>query len=89
MPHIGWNKIQFRSKSDLHTGVVDGSYVYFNHGFTCQPADEGAVLATTEYGEPFASIVGSGQVFGFQFHPEKSQRVGLQLLRNFISLEAR
>ncbi len=86
VPHIGWNRIEIESNSPLLATVPDGSYVYFNHGYYCRPAVAQDVLAVTEYGPPFASIVGSGLVFGFQFHPEKSQRVGLQLLRNFVAL---
>jgi glutamine amidotransferase len=86
VPHIGWNRIEFESESPLLASVPNGSYVYFNHGFYCQPADARNVLAVTEYGHSFASIVGSDLVFGFQFHPEKSQRVGLKLLRNFVAL---
>jgi glutamine amidotransferase len=86
VPHIGWNRFETASDSPLLASVPDGSYVYFNHGYYCQPTEDQHILAVTEYGRNFASIVGSGLVFGFQFHPEKSQRVGLQLLRNFVSL---
>lgn len=87
VPQIGWNQIEARAETPLLADVESGSYVYFNHSFYCRPAYPRHTLATTEYGATFASVVGIGQVFGFQFHPEKSQRVGLQLLRNFINLK--
>jgi glutamine amidotransferase len=86
VPQIGWNQLVVQKESPLFTQVGSGSYVYFNHSFYCQPTDPGNILATTDYGASFAAVVGSGQVFGFQFHPEKSQRVGLQLLQNFVAL---
>jgi glutamine amidotransferase len=86
VPQIGWNQIEFRQPSPLLSRVPSGSYVYFNHGYYCLPADNRHVLATTQYGGNFASVVGHKQVYGFQFHPEKSQQVGLQLLRNFVLL---
>lgn len=86
VPHIGWNQIHLSQDSPLFAGLSNGSFVYFNHGYYCQPVDNRHILATTEYGLSFASVVCSDQVFGFQFHPEKSQRVGLQLLRNFVRL---
>jgi len=86
VPHIGWNQLDVQKELPLLAQIESGRYVYFNHSYYCQPADPGHILATTEYGVDFASVVGSGQVFGFQFHPEKSQRVGLQLLQNFLAL---
>ena len=84
VPQIGWNQIEFQNPSPALAGIESGSYVYFNHGFYCQPSDSREVLATTEYGSSFASVVGNNKVYGFQFHPEKSQRVGLRLLENFV-----
>lgn len=86
VPHIGWNQLDVQKAIPLLSQIGDHRYVYFNHSYYCQPADPEHILATTEYGADFASLVGSGQVFGFQFHPEKSQRVGLQLLRNFVAI---
>lgn len=86
VPHIGWNQVDLMAESSLLDNVASASYVYFNHSFYCRPAEPKHVLAKTSYGLEFASVVGAGQVFGFQFHPEKSQRVGLQLLRNFVNL---
>ena len=86
VPQIGWNQIEISQPSPLFSGVSSSSYVYFNHGYYCQPADNRHILATTQYGRNFASVVGHNRVYGFQFHPEKSQRVGLQLLQNFVLL---
>jgi glutamine amidotransferase len=67
-------------------GIQDGSYAYFVHSYYALPEEPGEVLATTEYGLEFASVVGRGKIFGAQFHPEKSQEVGLRLLENFARL---
>ena len=67
-------------------GIQDGAYAYFVHSYYARPEEPGDVLATTEYGLEFASVVGRDKVFGGQFHPEKSQEVGLRLLENFVRL---
>ncbi len=87
VPHMGWNAIEFRQGHAVFSDIETGSDVYFVHSYNVQCADESNVLATSNYGVPFVSIVASGNVLGMQFHPEKSQGVGLQLLRNFISLQ--
>lgn len=83
VPHTGWNEIEPASESPLLADLPAAPWTYFNHGFYCQasPAD---TLATTDYGGPFASVVGRGALYGVQFHPEKSQHVGLQVMRNFV-----
>jgi glutamine amidotransferase len=87
VPQIGWNQLQIvRPDCPLYKGVQDGSYVYFVHSFYPSPADQTIVATRTEYGELFASSVWKDNVFATQFHPEKSQRVGLQMLSNFVSL---
>jgi glutamine amidotransferase len=86
VPQIGWNQIHIQRASPLLEGVADGSYAYFVHSYYVAPADPEIVLATTDYEIDYASIVGQGNVFGIQFHPEKSQAVGLRILRNFASL---
>jgi glutamine amidotransferase len=73
----------------LFRGVANGSYVYFVHSFFPKPADDSIVATRTTYGESFASAVWRDNVFATQFHPEKSQTVGLQLLRNFVELAGR
>lgn len=84
IPQTGWNQVLPRRDSPLLAGLPSGSYAYFNHSYYCAPAAAGAVLAETEYGTAYASVVGSGSLWGVQFHPEKSQAVGLQILRNFV-----
>jgi len=87
IPQIGWNQIAItRPDCPLYRGVANGSYVYFVHSFFPKPADDSIVATRTEYGETFASSVWRDNVFATQFHPEKSQKVGLQLLRNFVEL---
>jgi len=86
VPQIGWNQIHIQRASPLLKGVADGSYAYFVHSYYVAPADPEIVLATTDYEIDYASIIGQGSVFGIQFHPEKSQAVGLRILRNFAEL---
>jgi glutamine amidotransferase len=86
VPQIGWNQIHIQRASSLLEGVADGSYAYFIHSYYVAPAEPEIVLATTDYEIDYASIVGRDNVFGIQFHPEKSQAVGLKILRNFTAL---
>src|ERR1041385_3138194 len=90
IPQIGWNQLEsIQSRCPLFRGVPDGSYVYFVHSFFPKPADASIVATRTTYGETFASAVWRDNVFATQFHPEKSQRVGLQLLKNFVEYAAK
>ena len=82
VPHIGWNQLRIR-RGPVLDGVADGAYAYFVHSYYPVPEEAGDVQATTEYGFAFASVVGRGDIWGAQFHPEKSQEVGLRLLANF------
>ncbi len=87
IPQIGWNQLEVAQPDcPLFRGVPGGSYVYFVHSFFPQPQDASIVAARTTYGQTFASAVWKENVFATQFHPEKSQAVGLQLLRNFVEL---
>jgi glutamine amidotransferase len=87
IPQIGWNQIEIVQRDcPLFKGVESGSYVYFVHSFFPKPADAAIVATRTEYGENFASAIWRDNVFATQFHPEKSQRTGLQLLKNFVEL---
>src|SRR3954466_7009605 len=87
VPQIGWNQIRFSQAScPLYQGIKDGSYVYFVHSFFPRPEDASIVATRTEYGEDFASSIWKDNVYATQFHPEKSQDIGLQLLRNFVDL---
>ena len=87
IPQIGWNQIEIvRNDCPLYRGIENGSYVYFVHSFYPQPMDDSIVATRTDYGNNFASSVWRDNVFATQFHPEKSQRVGLQLLKNFVKI---
>lgn len=86
VPQIGWNQVEFSRPSSLMDGVQNGDYFYFNHSYYCLPQDAGDVITITDYGNQFASSVERGTVFGVQFHPEKSQKTGLQILKNFVEL---
>ncbi len=87
IPQIGWNQIEIeKTDCPLFRGIENGSYVYFVHSFYPQPVDKMIVATRTDYGGAFASSVWRDNVFATQFHPEKSQRVGLQLLKNFVDL---
>lgn len=89
IPQIGWNQLELaRPDCPLYRGIPEGSYVYFVHSFFPQPTDPSIVATRTNYGQTFASSVWRDNVFATQFHPEKSQKVGLQLLRNFVELTA-
>jgi imidazole glycerol-phosphate synthase subunit HisH len=83
VPHVGWNRIHQKQRHALFDKIEDGAFCYFVHSFYCQPVDENVVAGETEYGRRYASVVAQGHVCGVQFHPEKSQDVGLRMLRNF------
>lgn len=84
VPQIGWNQLFWRRPNPLQAGIPDGAYAYFVHSYYVEPADPADILAVTDYGISYASIVGRGNLLGVQFHPEKSQTVGLRILRNFV-----
>jgi glutamine amidotransferase len=84
VPHMGWNQIARERDDPLLEGVDDGAFVYFVHGYAC-PVNE-ASLAVTDYGRRFASVVRKGQVWGCQFHPERSSAPGARILKNFLDL---
>jgi imidazole glycerol-phosphate synthase subunit HisH len=86
LPHIGWSEVCWRRTSRLAEGLPDPIYLYHVHSYAPVPADEQLVLATADYGEPFAAIVGRDNVYGTQSHPEKSSAHGLTLLRNFTRI---
>jgi glutamine amidotransferase len=85
VPHMGWNRLRRRQPHPILQGLEDGSYVYFVHSYYCE-AKEDALVASSDYGRDFAAIVGKGNVLGVQFHPEKSQGVGLRMIDNFVRL---
>ena len=84
IPHTGWNFVQWARPNPLSPGLEDGGYAYFNHSFYCLPQVEGDIIGYTNYGLTFASAVQRDNLLGVQFHPEKSQRVGLRVLENFL-----
>lgn len=84
IPQTGWNSIEIVKPSPLFQSISTGSYFYFNHSYYCQPDSDTCTLAVTDYILPFSPVVGVNNVFGVQFHPEKSQIVGQKLLSNFL-----
>lgn len=86
IPHMGWNSLRIRKREPLFVGVPDGAMVYFVHSYFPAPDNESVIAATTEHGVEFVSAIAIDNIFGTQFHPEKSSKVGLQILRNFIEL---
>jgi glutamine amidotransferase len=85
VPHMGWNRLRRRQRHILLEGLEDGAHVYFVHSYYCE-AQKDVTIATSDYGIDFAAIVGRGNVLGVQFHPEKSQAVGLRMIDNFVRL---
>jgi glutamine amidotransferase len=88
LPHIGWNLVAFERESALTDGLDGAAAFYHVHSFACRPSDPADVVGTSEYGERFVSVVERGNVMATQFHPEKSSRDGLRMLRNFARLAA-
>jgi glutamine amidotransferase len=86
VPHIGWNQVHIMHDTPLLADIQSDSYAYFVHSYYVAPSDESLVCATTDYGTPFSSVVVRDNLYAFQFHPEKSQQVGLQMVRNFARL---
>ncbi|MBP6806418.1 MAG: imidazole glycerol phosphate synthase subunit HisH, partial [Chloroflexi bacterium] len=86
IPHMGWNQLEPAWANPLLAGVEEGDYAYFVHSYYCDVEDVTAVLAWTDYGLPFASVVAQDNLYGLQFHPEKSQSVGLRILQNFVEM---
>jgi glutamine amidotransferase len=84
VPHIGWNQVGFRKPDPLLAGIAEGAYVYFDHSYYAVPTDPALIALDTEHGVPMTAAVRKDNVFACQFHPEKSQSVGLQMLRNFV-----
>ena len=83
VPHMGWNTVESED------GIMDGissRHFYFAHSYYARPADPGIVVAATDYGDTFPAVVESRNIFGLQFHPEKSSRLGLNILRNFAEI---
>ncbi|WP_425397791.1 imidazole glycerol phosphate synthase subunit HisH [Aeoliella sp.] len=86
VPHMGWNQITKQQDSPLYEGIDQGAYFYFVHSYYVVPTDPQVTATTTDYPEPFTSSIQQGKLYATQFHPEKSQKVGLKLLENFAAL---
>ncbi len=87
VPHMGWNALRPRRPHPILEGIAEGSYVYFVHSYYCDASDD-VVVASSDYGRPFPAIVARGSVLGVQFHPEKSQEVGLRMVASFVRMVA-
>ena len=83
VPHMGWNTLNIVKPNDLFEGIEEGTYVYFVHSLYPVPEDQDIICTKTEYGKTFTSAVASKNIYGTQFHPEKSGDIGLQILKNF------
>jgi len=86
IPQMGWNNLQIKQKSALLKNIGDGEHAYFVHSYHAKLKDSSGLLAVTEYGEEITAVVGKDNIFGTQFHPEKSQKTGLKIIENFVSL---
>lgn len=83
VPHMGWNRLEKKIDSPFLDGIASGDYVYFVHSYHAVPQDRSMIATSTDYGEPFVSSVATDSLFACQFHPEKSQELGLRILTNF------
>lgn len=86
VPHMGWNSLALQQAHPILTGIDPGSHVYFVHSYHVVPTDPAVIAATCDHGGPFVAMIAQGNLTATQFHPEKSQAVGLQLLKNFAGL---
>ena len=84
IPHMGWNSLSFPKQSRLFSGIQEGAFVYFVHSYYLKASNETVVAAVSEYGANIHAAVESGNIYGCQFHPEKSSSVGLSILKNFL-----
>jgi len=87
VPQVGWNQVRQLQSHPLLAGIADDAFFYFVHSFYCEADDRAVAIGETEYGTPYVSVVGQGNICGVQFHPEKSQAAGLRLLANFGQME--
>ncbi|MCM8734961.1 imidazole glycerol phosphate synthase subunit HisH [Azospirillum sp. A1-3] len=84
IPHMGWNELNIRRPHPVLAGLPEGAHAYFVHSYQFKPADPDTLIASADYGGPFAAVVGRDNLVGTQFHPEKSQATGLALIANFL-----
>lgn len=89
VPHMGWNRLAFLQPDNPLLAGLDEGHVYFVHSYHVLPEQREDLLAVTDYGQPVTAIVGRGNVYGMQFHPEKSGQLGMALLRNFLAIVER
>lgn len=89
VPHMGWNTLNMVQKNELFDGIAEGTYVYFVHSLYPVPKDKKIVCTQTEYGTTFTSAIASKNIYGTQFHPEKSGDIGLKILKNFVKTVVR
>ena len=87
LPHVGWNELEFSRPSPIFEGIEAGSTVYFVHSFAIRNVPDDYIIAKTEYNQPITAAINKGLTYGVQFHPEKSQAVGLRVLKNFSELK--
>ena len=88
-PHMGWNNLRIIADNEILDGIDERDYFYFVHSYYARPADKSVIAAETEYGIRFASVVAEGNIYGTQFHPEKSGKSGSRILRNFMMIMKR
>ena len=86
VPHMGWNRLLIKHKSPLLNDIAEGSMVYFAHSYYVEPENKDIIMTETDYGINFASSICKNNLFGIQFHPEKSSEIGLKMLKNFGGL---
>lgn len=86
IPHMGWNQLQLQHSHPVLRSIAPGEHVYFVHSYAAEGADAENILASVDYGGQIVAVIGRENIIGTQFHPEKSQRVGLQLISNFLSM---
>ncbi len=86
VPHMGWNQIDIKNGNKLFEGIDGKSHVYFVHSYYVDPEEADVVIAQTDYGQPFVSAIQKGNIYATQFHPEKSQGIGIKILENFKTI---
>lgn len=86
VPHIGWNQISIKNKHPMLTGIENNAYVYFVHSYYAEPLNSNDIAVKCDYGITFTAAVSRGNLFASQFHPEKSQKIGLQIIKNFVNM---
>ena len=88
-PHMGWNNLHIIANNEILDGIDEKDYFYFVHSYYARPADKSVIVAETEYGIQFTSVIAEGNIYGTQFHPEKSGKSGCRILRNFMMIMKR